>query len=182
MRTFLTVSLCALALGLATGVARAETSNAGAPPEEAAGGESGDFARKAIYVGFEGLAAVDDGFDGPESGGLGLHVGWRLHPHVALEGTYQYYQDLDVDDTWSTTFNVKPYILTGRWQPFVVAGLGYLDQNSGGEFVLRCGAGLDANINENWAVGPEIAYLIEPDSGDGFLTFAFGVTYKATAD
>ncbi|HXC51221.1 MAG TPA: outer membrane beta-barrel protein [Candidatus Limnocylindrales bacterium] len=183
MRKIIALFGCALGLFAVSGPGyAAETTTETTVTVQESG--SPDYAKDAIYVGLDGLAAIDDGFNSNRlSGGVGVRAGWRLHPHVALEADYNFYHDLnpDEEDGWSASANVKPYVLTGRFQPFFLAGLGYLQHEPSGDFVFRFGFGFDACLTEHWAVGPEIAYLVAPESDeDNIFTFALGITYKAT--
>src|SRR4029079_14142793 len=72
-------------------------------------------------------------------------------------------------DGWAATLNFKGYLLTGRYQPYIVVGLGYMEidghgvpdkSGPGGDFSTRYGIGMDACITEHIAIGPEVAYVL----------------------
>jgi hypothetical protein len=188
MRRMNFLSICALSLLLTNGLipvgdSRAEDGSGSASATESEG--PGEFAQSAIYAGFDGVGAFSDDSAGDHTGGVGVRLGWRFHPNLSVEGNYQYYHDLYLNDGWSVTGNLKAHLLTGRWQPTLFAGLGYLDSNTfGGDMLVRVGAGLDVYITENWSIGPELAYLVMPESSgspdEGFITLSFGVTWRAT--
>jgi len=80
------------------------------------------------------------GTDLDEMWGVGGVLGWRVSPHLGLElegewiaGSNQSSFRVDntgdpgtveIDDLWTITANVRVYPLTGRVQPFAVAGVG----------------------------------------------------------
>ena len=183
--------------------------------------EGPDYARVGPYIGIGGVYAVElfdenkieDDFGGgahveaDNSSGFNVRAGYRVHPNVAVEALYENYLQFNIDaednlgdraharvGAWSTTANVKGYVLTGRWQPYAVVGLGYLsgdffarDVRTNGHFsstedgfMMRFGVGMDACIDEHWAMGPEIAYVLPfGDVEDfDFLTISAGVRYK----
>jgi len=111
--------------------------------------------------------------------GLGARVGYRLHPRVAGELQLQWFSNANVelDDgvnateavkfkTLALTGNLKGYLFTGRVQPFLLAGGGFLEfdardklnlgiKTKGEGVALRLGGGVDLYINENIAVTVE---------------------------
>jgi hypothetical protein len=147
-----------------------------------------DYARPGVYLGggfnyaFEMFDEIQGAknIDVDNTFGFDVFAGYRLHPNFAAEGLFQYHHEFDMDPNghyggWSMTANGKAYILTGRIQPFVLAGLGYIDIDkarrprhvspplaapSGNDFVMRFGGGVDFYINEMVAIGPEAAYVL----------------------
>lgn len=97
------------------------------------------------------FAEVDNGV------GVGGAVGYRLHPRIALEGRFEWQgdqsisvfsvQDVVTIGRWDAAANAQLFVATGRWQPYLVAGLGYVratgvcgtvvNCSGGGSFVLR---------------------------------------------
>ncbi len=168
------------------------------------------FAREGLYFGFGALYALENydtnppvkvpgasqSVSGEDGGGLGLRVGYRLHPRIASEFLFQYYWGFEVRarsgtavsrdefDGWSMTANAKLYPLLGRFQPYAVAGLGGLvfenkrDDDAG--FLARIGGGLDVYITDRFVVDLEAVYLFP--GGDisefQFATFQAGVQYR----
>ena len=142
----------------------------------------------------------------------GFHVlaGYRVHPNIAVEARYEHLFQFNVDgvdnydwdhqahgrvSAWNATANVKAFFLTGRWQPYAVLGLGYLEgdgfvrdkphpeyhgSQTDGDFMMRFGLGMDACITEHIAIGPEIAYVLPfGDVEDfDFMTISAGLRYK----
>ncbi|MFN2425651.1 MAG: outer membrane beta-barrel protein [Candidatus Binatia bacterium] len=159
-----------------------------------------DYAALGPYIGVGGLYAVEL-FDDQgsartgNSGGFNVHAGYRFHAHAAAELRYEYYHRFDLDpghiDAWSTTINLKGYLLTGRFQPYGLIGMGYLSgEGSAGNFAgaahpsngfaLRFGGGLDGYITEHISVGPEFAFLLPTGSANDLdmFTVGFNVQYK----
>jgi hypothetical protein len=100
-----------------------------------------------------------------------------VHEHVAVEVRYEHYLNFETDpgpghfEGWGIYGNVKGFILTGRWQPFVLLGMGYMDLNypgvnrandpsPGDDFAMRFGAGFDAHLSDLISIGPEVAYVL----------------------
>jgi len=157
--------------------------------------EDGDYAELGLYLGAGGVYAIEmfdvGGVD--NSNGFNVRGGYRVHPNVAVEGLFEYYSKFDMSpgdlSAWSLTANAKVYPLLGRWQPYALVGLGYLSgdadfgqgNGSGNEdgFVMRFGGGLDANITENWQIGPEVAYVLPFGDIEDFdaVTISGGIRY-----
>lgn len=130
------------------------------------------------------------------SGGFHVRGGYRVHPNVAVELRYERYTRFETDpgpghlSGWALSGNVKGFFTTGRVQPYAVFGMGYLDMNSpgvdqadeiaGDDFAMRFGLGMDANITENIAMGPEVAYVLPVgDASDlDLITLGLGLQYK----
>jgi len=151
------------------------------------------FARTGLYVGAAALWAPEFFDDGEvvarSSRGLSAQLGWRLHPHVALELRGDWLEGFDLSypevagafseggaegdlEAWSVTGNLKLYPLTGRFQPYLVAGFGALhadfdveDRLTGAAFrssdtdaLARAGVGLEVFLSEFVLLGAEAAF------------------------
>jgi len=203
--------------------ARPEESPAPAPPVAMQQQEEEvDYARTGPYLGVGGNYAIQQfdnqgpsGTNGAEgnvsnTGGFHVRAGYRVHPYVAVEALYEYFANFDNDaqhqtyglnttdnfSGWSVTANAKGFFLTGRWQPYAVVGLGYMDMNGhnvrtlaapatnsadpGQGFAMRFGLGMDAYATEHLALGPEVAYVLPFGGADGFdmVTVALGLRYR----
>jgi opacity protein-like surface antigen len=207
MRKELLTSVCALSLlvGASTAYAgaygepvQAEETPAAPPAPRAVvvQEEEIDYAAPGFYIGAGGAYGIElfAGHDArvDNSGGFHVRAGYRIIPNLAVEVLYENFLQFDSDpgsvDAWTTTVNAKGYILTGRYQPYVLLGLGYIAGNgSGGNpdgpggvapdvslnpqhgastdvanpgngFLMRFGVGMDAYITEHLSMGPEIAY------------------------
>lgn len=167
-----------------------------APPPAPVIEEEPDYAAPGFYIGAGGTYGIElfagDDARVSNSGGFHVRAGYRIIPNLAVEALYQYYSEFDADpgqiDAWALTANAKAFMLTGRYQPYALIGVGYMAGNgSGGNpdgpggvlpdvsanpahgastdvanpgngFLMRFGLGLDAYITEHLSMGPEIAY------------------------
>ncbi|MFN2378113.1 MAG: outer membrane beta-barrel protein [Candidatus Binatia bacterium] len=191
-----------------------EPEEAPAPPPAPAAvieEEEVDYARTGFYIGAGGNYAFNN-FDGlnstpggpaivatdsvDNSAGYFVRAGYRVHANVAVEARFEHYLGFETDpgpghlEGYSIMANVKGFLLTGRYQPYVLFGMGYLDLNSpgvdqgdeiaGDDFAMRFGGGLDAYITENLSMGPELAYLLPTgDASDlDMLTLSLGLNYR----
>lgn len=182
---------------------QAEETPAAAPAPVVAEEPEVDYAAPGPYIGIGGQYAIEFFDAGPidasNSSGFHVEAGYRVIPNLAVEARYENYTEFDTDDTvgrngghisgWSLTANAKAYALTGRFQPYGLIGLGYInmdpDRNSvegdNGAFAMRFGGGLEAHITENISMGPELAYVLPISSDDiedlDFLTVGLGIRY-----
>lgn len=209
MRKELLTSVCALGLVLGANSAfagaygepvEAEEAPAAAPAPIAAPEETVDYARTGPYLGLGGVYAVelfDDQGSARTSNSPGFYVnaGYRFHAHASAELRYEYYAQFDLDpgqiNAWTTTVNLKGYLLTGRFQPYGLAGMGYMhgDGSAGNfagaahpsnGFALRFGGGLEAYVTEHIFLGPEFAYTLPTGSANDLDMFvvSLGAAYK----
>lgn len=172
-----------------------------------------DFAREGVYVGVAGTFATytsaedeldDAGVDADVDEALGLNarLGYRLHPNFAVEGEFEWLSEADIDvspfgdiatiESFVLTLNGKLYVLTGRVQPFLLAGVGYMqgeieDSVAGVDvsqeeesFAARVGGGLDIYITPNIAANLGLSYVIPTDDLEDvdFLSFGWGLIYR----
>ncbi len=150
-----------------------------------AGAEQGaDYARSGAYVGGGLAVAIADidnrAFTSDFDTGIGFdaYAGYRISPHFATELEIEYVDRVNISggtigpkgNLMAFTGNVKGYILTGRFQPFALAGLGlnwaggglnqskiHKDQSGLG---FRFGAGFDYYLDENWSLGSTASYVL----------------------
>ncbi len=172
------------------------------------------------------------GFSGVDSDTFGVNGrgGYRCHPYISAELQYEWLSDFDGGITETTGFNpwpsaandvprnfefeleslvlttnVKGHLLTGRFQPFVLAGLGFMRMESKAhdvtskdtldaagrkravgvrdtrvEVAMRFGGGLDIYLTENILVSAEGSYLIPTGKLDGmdYYMFGLGLQYR----
>ena len=145
-----------------------------------------DYARTGLYIGAEGAVGVaaklDDQFDDSGSRvdaafGVNGRIGYRLHPRVAVEGEFEWIDGFDVKiendekiakgETRFASGNVKGFVLTGRFQPFVLVGAGYYHAKykaagislSGGDAALRAGGGFDVYVTEHIVITFDAEYV-----------------------
>ncbi len=187
------------------GAVLAQSAPANAPTQD------DDFDRKGFYVGIalggavytevkddlekESLAAL--GYvipvDVEAPPGLDARVGYRFHRRLAGEVQLQWFPKADIEfadtkalklETLTVTANAKGYLLTGRIQPFVVAGAGLMHfkskdnldfrviKSNGDGFATRFGAGVDFYVTENIVAVGEGGYVLPFGPADG-LDYVF---------
>jgi opacity protein-like surface antigen len=141
--------------------------------------------------------------------GLGARVGYRFHPHFAAEVQLQWFTNAAVrfidEDATVIAFefenlafsgNVKAYPLTGRIQPFLLAGVGLMHfsakdkvgfgtKTSGEDFAARFGAGIDFYITPSIAAFAEGGYVLTTGELDGLghvgldhVVWSVGLQYR----
>jgi opacity protein-like surface antigen len=141
--------------------------------------ESNDPARPGPMLGVGGLYALDN-FDGigmktDSSGGYNIHVGYRFNPRVATDLHIERYQEFDAPtgevNGWAVGLNARGYALTGKFQPFGLVGMNYLDletTNSAAANVnktddgpaLRFGIGMDWHATRRFVLTTDISYML----------------------
>ena len=172
-------------------------------------------------------------FSGIDSDVFGVtgRGGYRCHPYVSAELQFERLSNFDggitetTVNTWPSaaddvprnfdfeleslvfTTNVKGHLLTGRYQPFVLAGVGFMRMESKArdttskaaldapdpnrdraadagdiwvEVALRFGGGLDFYLTENIVVSAEGSYLMPTGKLDDldYYTFGLGLQYR----
>ena len=154
--------------------------------------ENGDYARSGLYVGgglvggfttrLEGQLTEIPGVNNVEvdpSFGLAGRLGARITPHLALEAHYEWMEDFEtsVDGTeisetrtQALTGDVKGYLATGRVQPYLSAGLGFLSarsddpvstfQKTDTDFAARFGGGVEFYVTENIGLSVDTGYVL----------------------
>jgi opacity protein-like surface antigen len=136
--------------------------------------------------------------------GLGVHVGYRFHPHLSAEVDFLWLtsakieitQNKDTEDivkveTLNLTGNIVGYILTGRLQPFVFAGGGLMHFDTkdklnlgitteGDNFAGRFGGGIDVYFNEHIVGVAKGGYVLPTGNADGldFVFWSVGLEYR----
>lgn len=110
--------------------------------------------------------------------GVSARAGLRLFSFLALEGQAEYLPGFNVKvsndqvildgELVVVTFNAKGYFLawhdTGRFEPFVLVGVGWMRNWADGlgtfdSFASRFGAGFDGYITEHIAVTVDVTYV-----------------------
>jgi opacity protein-like surface antigen len=166
------------------------------------------YDRSGVYIGVGGIRAYED-FDDDGLGlrfqdtfGFDARIGYRLHPRLAAEAQYQWYDEFDVKfsgteigtiDGWSLTGNLKGFLLTGQYQPYVLSGAGLLSldldislaDDDDTAFAWRLGFGIDAYTyatpaGDNLVLNVEASYVIPTNDLDDldFWTVGIGLAYR----
>ncbi len=156
-----------------------------------------DFARSGPYGIVLGVGAIETfdntgPFDFSNGGGFNVRAGWRLWPYLAAEMQFEYvtgFSDLGLDiDVWNVTWNAKAFLLTGRWQPYALFGMGVAEANLDGpggsidenDFAIRVGGGLDFYVTEHVALTVESAWIKPTDDikDVNYVTIGGGIQYR----
>ena len=139
------------------------------------GEESSNYSRSGFYLGVGGLYAMENfdtgrGVDVDNGPGFNFRLGYRFHPNIAVEAMGERVDDFDLEnaiglnvDTWTGTVNGKAFLLTDRFQPYGLLGIGFMRahskirsgfnvDNDDTDLAYRFGGGLDSYITENWVV------------------------------
>lgn len=170
--------------------------------EESGSGDPGRaFSREGVYVGASALLGWEK-FDSDIGGdvlgtqdttGLGLRLGYRGGPRWAVEAEWRTV-DIDTSEVqggfWDLAAQGKLFLTEGRFQPYVLFGLGGVKGTEGAEdagFLLRIGAGLDAYVTEDVAAfleftvdGQSFSNSRIPDGSedDTHMAIQAGVLYR----
>lgn len=133
------------------------------------------------------FSGMDASADADDSWGGSGRIGYRILPRLAAEAQIEFVRNVDVRVTTDSesereqielmtlTGNAKMFLLTGRIQPYAIAGLGWgrsrTDPAGGGSderddgFVARFGAGVDLYGNRNVALCLEATYVYPATGG-----------------
>jgi len=172
-----------------------------------------------VQEGLEAIGYAPDP-DSEEPVGVGVRAGYRFHPRFAGEAQFQWYShekttfsgyvlpDPDDDfrdmpalriESLNFTGNAKGYLLTGRFQPFLLAGCGLIQYDitdeideidgngmgigmggDGVDFVGRFGGGVDVYFNEHIVLTIDSSYLLPTGGASGLdqVQIAAGLNYR----
>jgi len=164
-----------------------------------------------IVAGPEATATADDSWSVKGRGG------YRCHPRYSIGATFEYFGGFDTKwsgalnpsgvsgsdiDIFVATVDIKGYLLTGRYQPYLLMGGGTMSietrvvnptgsQHPWGagpvaqsrdytDFVLRLGGGVDAYVTDHVVVNIGASYLLPAGevSGADLYTVGVGVEYR----
>ena len=140
--------------------------------------------RSGFYLGAGGIYAKEtfdntNGINIDSAPGFNFRMGYRIHQRIAIEAMGERVNAFDLNfrsarggvfegetNTWTGTVNGKFFVLTGKFQPYALLGVGAMvgqtkvNANIFGnsisesvtlnDFVVRYGAGLDIYFTENW--------------------------------
>ena len=148
--------------------------------------------------------SVDDSFS------VNGRAGYRCHPRFSAEVEVEWIEGFDADfsglpaprggtvsgtieaEPWVVTANTKGYLLTGRYQPFVLLGAGVMtadfeakamgvsDSFSETNFVMRFGGGIDIYATKHVVVSVETDYVLPFGDLDplDYLSIGLGLQYR----
>ncbi len=177
----------------------ASTCPVAAQDGEEFGGTGFYLAALAAYS-FENFDTDATGINVRNARGFDLRIGYRAHPNLAIEGSFQHYRDRELQPpggpsvdllSWGFWMNVKLYALTGRVQPYALIGPGVMHLDAGRSGLLRTsrddngfaprgGLGFDAFITRNIAATLEASYVFTTfDIEDkDHIPVVLGLTYR----
>lgn len=183
----LVLSLAALLIAAPNVSAKQQTSEEAATQQrelrKSIEDEAGDPARSGPMLGLgAGYALhnfnINQNYE--NSGAFNAHVGYRFNPRFATELQIERYQEFDlrnVEDVgdvngWAIGLNGKGYMLTGRYQPWALIGLNFLDMETTDSTnianprktddgpAMRFGLGLDVYATNRLAIVTDISYML----------------------
>ncbi len=170
------------------------------------------YARRGLYLAFlpsYSFAAFEDEIEDlvpgidvsvDDSWALRGGIGYRVNPRLALEAQGEWYEEYNIDllgveaaefQGWSAALIGKVYLLTGRFQPYALAGGGYLDvelsdklgiglsENSSSS-MARWGGGMDFYATNGFVINMEGSYVLPLGGLENmdYWTFGLGLQYR----
>jgi opacity protein-like surface antigen len=139
--------------------------------------------------------------DTDDSAGFSLYGGYRIGPHFAIEAEFEMLPNSDINisglgdilelQTWALTGSGKVFLLTGRTQPYFLAGLGVMEfevedtvgaglSETESDLAFRFGGGLDFYITESFVGSVGVDYVLP--TGDvedlDYVSFGAGIQYR----
>jgi opacity protein-like surface antigen len=162
-----------------------------------------DYGATGFYLGI-GAAYAWDQFDQfstrePDMAiGFDAWGGYRFLSYLAAELQLEYMNGFDVSYPWygyylegeAVTFtgNLKAYLPLGRFQPFLMSGvgLGFVkfefggNDNSDTAFAARFGGGIDFYVTESVALQISSSYVLQTGDLDGldYVSMTAGLQYR----
>jgi len=170
------------------------------------------YARRGVYLaflpsysfaGFEDeiedlVPGIDISVD--DSRALRGGIGYRVNPRLELELQGEWFEEYNIDllgveaaefQAWSLALIGRVYLLTGRFQPYALAGGGYLDielsdklglglsENSSGT-MARGGGGMDFYATNRIVINVEGSYVLPLGGLENldYWTFGLGLKYR----
>ncbi len=154
------------------------------------------FSRNGGYLGLGGAFALEnfrDEGDQDDSASIAFRAGYRGYPWLAVELLGEVLTAFD--DSSQQGNDVKGFVVTvnakaiaplGRVEPWLMAGIGFLDidadRRSGrrDDFAFRSAAGLDVYLTPSWALYGEASYLLPTGEVKRYehATFGGGILYR----
>ncbi len=170
---------------------------------------------------FQSVLGSTVSFSADDSFGVNGRVGYRCHQRFSVEVEVEWLDgsEADISDTtlvkafpvdvepWVYTVNTKGYLLTGRYQPFLLLGVGVMTASSELgftqgvvadvqycvlsdlclyesvdkiEFAMRFGAGIDLYATKHVVVSAEVDYVFPFGDLENFnyVSFGLGLQYR----
>jgi opacity protein-like surface antigen len=156
------------------------------------------------------LVAASTNLSVDNSFGFNGRVGYRCHSRFSVEAQFEWLDGFDSDfstaggapfgkikyEPFVATANTKGYLLTGRYQPFLLvgagmmtadarlrgesAGLGLSRNQSDTAFAMRFGGGIDLYATKNLVVSLETDYVLPFGNLDAldYVSIGWGIQYR----
>jgi opacity protein-like surface antigen len=175
--------------------------------------EEDEFARRGWLVGVAGSYAIETFEDDAESvdNSLGFNgrVGYRCHRRFSAEIEVEWLDQFKADVSAAgvgkiatidlelvvVTANTKGYLLTGRYQPFLLVGAGFMTAEAKvrdtadlglsasekeTDFAMRFGGGIDLYATKHVVVSVEADYVLPFGSLDDvdYISIGWGFQYR----
>jgi hypothetical protein len=155
-----------------------------------------EFSRAGGYLGLGGAFALENfdiAGDQDDAASISFRGGYRGLSWLAVEFLGEVLTTFDGSDSvdndvkgFSVTVNGKLVAPLGRVEPWVMAGIGFLDidedrrRNRQDDFVFRSAAGLDVYLTRNWALYTEAAYFLPTGEVKRYdhATFGGGLLFR----
>jgi hypothetical protein len=159
---------------------------------------TGPYAGLGFAIGFENFDTFGVPLDFDPAYGFDAWAGHRFHPNLAGELQIEYVNGFDIQGIAPAeaklqgitfTGNLKAYLLTGRWQPFGLVGIGLGWQEAESTFAptvgftgfaARFGGGLDFYVNQAFALNINAGYILQTGDLDGadYVSLVIGGQYR----
>lgn len=162
--------------------------------------ENNDPLRSGPMLGLGGTAALQN-FSGigqkvdEASGGFNIHLGYRFNPRIAADMEVERYQQFNASNGevngWAIGINGKGYLATGKFQPWLLGGLNYLDMETTDSAAannkktddgpaLRFGFGLDWYATSKVVVVTDVSYMLGLSQVNGYdmVLISLGLMYR----
>ena len=158
---------------------------------------------------FQSVLGSTVSFSADNSFGVNGRAGYRCHPRFSVEVEVEWLDGFEADisdstlgkiatfdiEPWVFTVNTKGYLLTGRYQPFVLLGVGVMtadfevrdtqglglsDSFDEIDFVMRFGGGIDLYATKHVVVSVEADYVLPFANLKDFdyLSIGLGFQYR----
>jgi opacity protein-like surface antigen len=164
-------------------------------------GEVQDFGREGTYLAVSFVFAVEDFDDAGTSDvdpspGFHARLGQRVNRHLGVEAQWEWIDGFEIDDfldleLHQLTVNLRAFLTTGRIQPFLTAGIGFIhaELESGGleladddAFLTRGGGGLEIYLTSSFTVNLGAEYVFPTDDILGldyrYISTSAGLQYR----
>jgi len=164
--------------------------------------ENNDPSRSGPMLGLSATYNIDN-FSGTQmstgsSGGFAAHVGYRFNKWVSSELRMDRFVQFDgnaggVDvgevNGWYLGLDQKAYLLHGRYQPFVLVGLGMLTMDTSNSAAannektddgvsMRFGGGIDLYATNKIVVTGDVSYVLGLGEVDGYGVTVIGLGFN----